>query len=461
MGIARSVGAMREYLMTTKTGGGLTRVPYTSFFLLLIVFLLAQPFYFSDPIDDGGLSASVRAQLISAGDPERQVGLLLLALFAIVSLWRYRRSDLRAHRCLSWPVLLFLSWACMSIIWSIDPSLTVRRVGVLLILCLGAIGVGKSFSYRNVVLFTFICGMATVAGGLISELALGTFHPFEAGYRFAGFMHPNFTGWNCSLCLIAIVALARNKPRLVRHAYTVAFFGVAACLLLTKSRGASAGALLGLVTYFILVSSRRRIVAVACTAASITCAVFLLSVLAQQDIGGTDTRARLTSALLLGRTEDPTSLTGRAPFWEDVLLPHFMERPLAGHGYDSFWTAGRYAQNASARGWFFPDSHNSLVEIALGLGAVGLVLYITVFGVALYLSVCASDSSPGCAGPFAAAVLVCSFVNSNLSAAQLKPYLGSFVFLVILAQIAFSERLVRRCVSYVPSRYYRRPVHLQ
>jgi O-antigen ligase len=320
---------------------------------------------------------------------------------------------------------------------------------------MGAVAVGKSFSYRNVLQFTFVGGMASVVGGVFSELALGIFHPFEAEYRFAGIMGPNFTGWNCSLCLIAIVALGRNKPHIVRLGYSLVFVGVTGFLILTKSRGALAGASLGLLAYFILVSSWRRIVTVVYATATIACAILLL--------GGANTGARLTHALLLGRTDDPTTLTGRAPYWEGELLPNFMKSPIAGYGYDSFWTASRYLQHASAAagGWFFPDSHNTLIEIALGLGAVGLVLYITVFAVAAYLSVRASDSSPGCTGPFAAAVLVCSFVNSNLSSAQLEPYLGSFVYLIVLAQIAFSEPPVRRYVSYVSSRYYRCALHLQ
>lgn len=424
---------MREYLKTTKIRGRLTKVPYMSFFLLLIVFLLAQPFdFFSSLKADIEVSPSEEAQTITTGRPEREVGLFLLALFAIVSLRRHRHPHFHANRNLSWAVLLFLSWACMSTTWSDDPGLTARKLGVLLILCLGAVAVAKSFSDRNVLLFTFVALMASLLAGLFSELALHTFQPFEAEYRFAGIMSPMFTGWNCSLLLIAIVALARNKPHPVRLRYTLVFAGVAGFLVLTKSRGALAGASLGLLIYFFLVSSRRRIVTVLYAVAGIAFAVFLL--------GGANTGARLTHALLLGRTEDPTTLTGRLPFWEGELLPYFMKSQIAGYGYDSFWTASRVEQIAPARGWFFPDSHNSLIEIALGLGVVGLVLYITVFATALYLSVRRSDSSPGCAGPFRSAVLVCSFVNSTLTSVQLHPYLGSFICLIVLAQIAFSER---------------------
>jgi O-antigen ligase len=147
--------------------------------------------------------------------------------------------------------------------------------------------------------------------------------------------------------------------------------------------------------------------------------------------------SRLGHALLLGRAEDPSTLTGRTPFWENDLLPYFVKSPITGYGYDSFWTPDRVERIAPARGWFFPDSHNSLIEVTLGLGLVGLVLYLAVFAIALYVSVRASDSSPGGPGPFVSAALVCSFVNSNLSSSQLHSYFGSFIYFMVIAYIAF------------------------
>lgn len=344
---------MRIFLKTHNIGGQPARVPYTSFFFLLIVFLLAQPFQFFYSLErlQPQVPSTGWAQVVSAGNLERQVGLSLLALFAIFSLRLHKPLRFHTRRCLCWPVLLFLSWACMSIIWSDEPSLTARRVGLLLFLSLGAVGVGKSFSYRNVLQFTFVVGMVTVAGGLFCELALGTFHPFEVEYRFAGIMDPIFAGWNCSLWVIAIVALARNKPHLVRLGYRLLFVGVTGFLLLTKSRGALAGASLGLLTYFILVSSRRRIAAAVYATAMIACGLFLFGFLLRQDVGGTG--ERLGHALLLGRTGDPALLTERTPLWKEVALPYFMEAPVAGYGYNSFWSPDRLLKLSPARGGSF------------------------------------------------------------------------------------------------------------
>ena len=398
---------------------------YATFVVLSIVFVLAQPLELH-VYDDSAVDPSIRVRLISTGNLHREIGLLLLGTFAILTLMRRRSIRLRPVTCLAWPIVLFFAWACASTIWSDDPALTARRLTGLFILAVGAVAVEGLLSFRGVVLLTFLTGVVTVVVGLFCEVALGKFHPFDAGYRFWGILDPNFTGWDCSLCLIAIVALARNKPRPVRHAYALVFVVIAGFLLLTKSRGALASALFGLLIYFLLSSPVRRALPVLFTSASLVC----LAVMAGISQG-------VLQLLLLGRSADSATLTGRIPFWRYELLPKVLAHPIAGYGYGAFWTAARYEQQVSSRGWFFPDAHNSIIEIALGLGIIGLGLYITILAVGFYLSVRASRLSRLGAGAFSAAVLVCSVVNSMLSSIQFEPYLGSFVFFVVLAQIAY------------------------
>ena len=78
---------------------------------------------------------------------------------------------------------------------------------------------------------------------------------------------------------------------------------------------------------------------------------------------------------LLGR--DPT-LTGRRGIWNDVRAS-IEDRPWVGYGYWAFWerpdlVAATYARAGSAYG----SAHNSALEIFLGLGVVGLTIYIFV-----------------------------------------------------------------------------------
>src|SRR5581483_10021153 len=140
---------------------------------------------------------------------------------------RRRGLPFRSTTRLAWPITLFLLWACVSVVWSDDPLLTVRRAAALLIMAAGATAIVQLLPARDILLLTFINGMATILVGVSFEIALGAFHPFEPDYRFWGILDPNFTGWGCSLCLIAIAGLARNCSRTLRNAYVLAFLAVA------------------------------------------------------------------------------------------------------------------------------------------------------------------------------------------------------------------------------------------
>ncbi|NEQ47773.1 MAG: O-antigen ligase family protein [Leptolyngbya sp. SIOISBB] len=75
---------------------------------------------------------------------------------------------------------------------------------------------------------------------------------------------------------------------------------------------------------------------------------------------------------LLGK--DPT-LTGRTDIW-DVILSKIQERLWLGYGFDGFWH-GIYGESFYVRNavrWDLPNSHNGFLDLALGLGIIGLAL---------------------------------------------------------------------------------------
>jgi O-antigen ligase len=69
---------------------------------------------------------------------------------------------------------------------------------------------------------------------------------------------------------------------------------------------------------------------------------------------------------------DP-SLTGRTDLWNYV-IDAVRERPVFGWGYMAFWTpdstSATYIQNQIR--WPAPNAHNGYLELALGLGLVGV-----------------------------------------------------------------------------------------
>ncbi len=78
---------------------------------------------------------------------------------------------------------------------------------------------------------------------------------------------------------------------------------------------------------------------------------------------------------LLGRD---ATFTGRADFWK--LAPGFIaQHPLLGFGYHSFFDATPFSEVWSLRAteiyFFTPNFHNTVVEVLIGLGLVGLMGY--------------------------------------------------------------------------------------
>ena len=70
------------------------------------------------------------------------------------------------------------------------------------------------------------------------------------------------------------------------------------------------------------------------------------------------------------------TLTGRTAIWKVVLS--FVENPLLGTGFESFWLGGRLVKiwDLTAKG--LQEAHNGYIEVFLNLGWVGIILLFTV-----------------------------------------------------------------------------------
>lgn len=137
-------------------------------------------------------------------------------------------------------------------------------------------------------------------------------------------------------------------------------FGV--LLLITKTRGPLFAAALAALVLVVLSSSRAG-----------RGAAILIGVVGIALVVGGAADTLIAESVVRGQTEDELlSLTGR-----DVLFAHgfelFQQRPLFGYGY------------LAARGVFlelFPwagASHNAVLEVALGMGVIGLMAYLALF----------------------------------------------------------------------------------
>ena len=104
-------------------------------------------------------------------------------------------------------------WACASVLWADDVLLAIRRVIVLLVLGVAAVGMSRRTSVTQFAWVVFFsCGLY-LAAGIGTEVVLETFAPSEEGYRFAGTLHPNHQAINCAALALASLHLYNVNAR--------------------------------------------------------------------------------------------------------------------------------------------------------------------------------------------------------------------------------------------------------
>jgi len=85
--------------------------------------------------------------------------------------------------------------------------------------------------------------------------------------------------------------------------------------------------------------------------------------------------------LLTGLGRDAT-LTGRTPIW-GVMISRLIEKPFLGYGCGAFFAPkSPYAFEAGQAlktGWIAPSGHNGFLDLALDVGLIGLVLFLTLY----------------------------------------------------------------------------------
>ncbi len=275
-------------------------------------------------------------------------------------------------------MLFFVAWAAISIIWSIYPPLTARRVAVLCFYFLGALGIARQLSDRDLAVAALVVTAVYLAVGVAAELALGTFRPWAADYRFSGTLHPNSQGLHLMILCLAAFLLARANPTGRRKWFIVLFALGLVFLLLTKSRTSLAGFLLAMsVLWFLQTSSLNRIFSFVGISFSLCAALLIYSLL------GFNEKDSLLNVISLGRQEKAQELTGRLPIWTELM--HYVDRrPLIGYGYESFWTAENIEDLSEPLGWRFRQAHSGYIDAVLSAGLVGASCLLLIVLIGIY-----------------------------------------------------------------------------
>jgi O-antigen ligase len=264
----------------------------------------------------------------------------------------------------------------VSVAWSADVPLTVRRVGVLVCFSIGALGVGRSFTLRQLCIMSVAISGTYLAIGLADEILQGVFQPLAPAYRFTGHVHPNLQASFCAaICLGSLCLMDRRDS--LRYALAVCAAVGLIFLILTKSRTASIAFVAACAVIAAYRVSRRQALVIGISAG------FLLGVVVlAASVAGIDLERTVVHTVLIGRTDDAMSLTGRVPLWHQ-LLATVNERILTGFGVGAYWTPQHIHLASAVVGSGVTHAHCAYIEAVLNVGIVGLIAYLLTAGAAV------------------------------------------------------------------------------
>jgi len=400
------------------------------FVLLTVAFFIAL----HDPVrsysigDDYLPSEDTLQHDASEGNAKRQVGFLMVGAFGLMMLAMPGRRPIQTNGLLAGLIVFFCAWLVLSITWSDDRSLTARRLVVIATLTSGALGVAARMSPREIMHLVLFSSMAYLLAGIASEIALGSFTPTTERYRFAGTIHPNNQGVNCSLIVLSSIAAFQTEKRW-RGLYVACAAFAMVFLMLTKSRTSLLSFLVTLALYLIVVyAGSPRFMFACCVAATAGFTVLL--------VANGSVLPALQQGILLGRSDQDLdgamALTGRLPLWEQ-LIEYASVRPIQGYGYGSFFTVEHIREITARQGWPIAECHNVFLEVLMGLGLVGMCTYavIQVVGYAKSISYFRGTGDPRYA--FLGSLLMLGVVGGLTESTLLVPTMQTFVQFLTLS----------------------------
>jgi len=262
------------------------------------------------------------------------------------------------------PLLLYCGYLLLGIIsifWTSSVRYTILQLSMIIEALVFAWYYIQLVAFYNKVSnnnarFSWLFGVATM--WICVAFMLGLFFDPDTYYRqthggevsrLGGYIiNPNELGMLAVLGAVMAYSELRTVPFKMMQIWVLV--ASVAVLLLTQSRS-SLGSFLIVSGIYVLMSGNRKLIF-----ASIVSAVFALPILVR------------TIILKQGDVEEVMSMTGRLPFWQDLITYGFTKEPLLGYGFmrisysDKFDSIHSYAAGMT---------HNTFIQVLLNLGLVG------------------------------------------------------------------------------------------
>ena len=404
-------------------------LPWALFLFLFIIFYFATWYDLFYTVK-GPNTVEEMTLLVEKGLLGRRIGLFCLGGVGLFNLLLKIRMSNKINDILGIAIIIYLIWVFISILWSDEQVLTIRKVIVLAMLWIGAAWIAARYSIRAIGYFVLFSGLITIILGVLAEIYLGTFQPLNISYRFAGTFHPNTQGLNCAILAITSYSLSKTETRW-RNLYYIMTIVALVFLFLTKSRAAFLSAVIPISIYWIIVSSKwRRLSLVAFTLILVP----LLGLFYGDNILNFGNKATH-----IGRdVSDIDTLSLRSPLWKEC-LSYISQRPIQGYGYDSFWTPRQIRKSSKNQGWDVPHSHSGYIEVALSLGIIGLLVFVGILflggGKALLLYLRTGDRLY----IYCFSMIMWLCLNMFFEIVNMHPFIAIFVCIVLVIKLAYID----------------------
>ena len=293
-----------------------------------------------------------------------QTVLQVCGAFLIISRWRRILKALQTV----WPLLVVVSFAALSTAWSSRPDLTLRRSALLLVSMLLAVYIGERFAIDEqvqLIAHTFcLMIVAVVILRVASPKYVVDYVSHPGAWKGLSAYKNAFGQYMATGALLLLIARFRRLPW-TRYL----FLGAAIGMLLLAQSAASVLCFLLIVPLVPLwrssrVKEQQRLLVFTIIGMGLFTTMYVF----------TTHSGRIFAAL--GRN---SNLTGRTELWSNVSAA-IMRHPFLGYGYDAFWSGlGEALQVRIGIGWMAQRSDNGYLDLALGLGAIGVFLVVCIF----------------------------------------------------------------------------------
>ncbi len=353
------------------------------------------------------------------------LGYSSLALLGICGVaWNRGKTLFKPDIALLAPFALW-GWCSVSLFWSVDPSLSVRRIAHLIMAVMGGLGVSLFLRRREVPWAILLSLSYLVLIGVIAELYHGTFTPWRGYYRFSGVGHSNETALFCAVVIIASRMLllldqdAVSKSIFSQRNITIMIIVVAfVLLLLTKSRTTLLSLIAALLFTQIAVS--RSVGAWMILTGLVSFGSFVGLMIASLPTSVANT---FFGVATVGRSDHVASLTGRLPLWGEI-LKDMEQYPITGYGYGAYWTTKRVEDFAQLFHWEPPNGHSIYIDALVETGPLGASFVLLALGATFLIGLNYYRQSQDVAALFTVAIVCLATIHGVAESSFFKGCVG-------------------------------------